>query len=98
MIYDAQQCCLNELGFNDGGLDPEQWLAGERDAALGDCIYIACKAKVLQILQKVGLKDVQTLQICDVLRRKVEVLNILDSLVQTGNNGKGGRKWIVAVE
>lgn len=88
MIDDAQQGGLNELSLNNRGLNPEQRLAGQGDAALRDGINIACKAKILKIFKKVGLKDVQALQIGNILRRKVEVLNILNGLIQTGNDGK----------
>ena len=54
--------------------------------------------EILKVVKEAFVKEVQRAQVGDVLFVKVQVLDILNHLLQTGSHGKGAAARIFAVE
>ena len=88
LVVDGQQQeGLQQLGLDGGGPDGEDGLVGEHRGSFGDGVDVAGEAEVCQVVQKSLVEHVPAAEVLDVLRLKVEVLDILDDLLQPGGDG-----------
>ena len=86
------------MRFHDRRDDLDQRLARENDRTLRHGIDVTGKMKVCQIGEKVLIKDVQSAQVVDVIRIKMQVLNIFNDLFHSGADGIATTRRIGAVE
>ena len=88
MIYCEQREGLDELSLDGRGTDRDQRLPGKYRRTLRNGINVAGKAEILQIGQKLLVKELPAAKIGNILRAEMEVLDILDKLLQPRGNGK----------
>ena len=87
MVDGQQQVGLQQLGLDRGGPDGQDRLLGEHGRPLRHGEDVAGELKVGQIVQKSLVEHVPAAQVLDVLRVKVQVLDILDHLLQPRRDG-----------
>ena len=87
MIDDIEQRCLDELGLLMGAMTLTRGSLG-KPRYLRNGVNIACKAEFIEIAQKVLLKHIQASQVFNVAVIKMQVLNVLNDLLQSGTDGK----------
>ena len=88
MVHAQQQIRLHQLRLNGGRADGDNRLPGENGRSLRHRPDIAGKLEIGQIVQKILAEALPFPQVRDVLRVKMQLLNILDDLLQTGRNGE----------
>ncbi len=87
MVQRQQKKGLDKLGLNGRRADGEDGLVGEHRGPLGDGKDVPGELKVCQVVQEVLVKDLPAPEVGDVLRVKVEVLDVLNDLLQPGSDG-----------
>ena len=98
VVQDIQQSCLNKLGFHNRGDHLHQRFSWEYDGSLRNGIDIPGKMEAPQVFQKICVENVQSFQIVNVIRGKVEVTNIFDNLFKSGSNGVSSVTRIFSVK
>lgn len=88
MVDGQQREGLDELGLDGLGPDDDHGLTGKHRGSLRHGVDVAGEMEVLQIGQKFLAEKVPAPQIGNVLRREVQILNIIDQLLQTSGDGK----------
>ena len=88
MINSQQSVGLNELSLRGRGPDCHQGLAGKHRRALRYRPYVAGKAEMAQVIQKILLKQVFAPEVGDVVLVEVKILDVLHQLLQPCGNGK----------
>ena len=98
MVQGEQQEGFDKLSLNGGCPDGEDRLPGEDGGAFGYRPNIAGKLEVLQVLQKALAEAALAPQVADVFLGKVQVLNVVDDLLQTGGDGEAAPIGNIAEE
>ena len=88
MVHREQSKGLDELGLDSRSPDGYQRLTGKHRRTLGNGIDVAGKSKILQIGQKLLVKEIPAPEIVDVLLGEMEVFNIVDELIQARSDGE----------
>ena len=101
LVIDGQQHeRFNDLRFNCRSANGQNGFAGEYRSSLWNGIQVTGKMEFFQVLQKSFTEAAFSTQIRQVFRRKMQVLNIVNDLFQTGGNCKstavryGSEKYI----
>ena len=98
VIDDVQQSGLNKLGFHDWRDDFDQRFLRENDCSFGNGIDITCKPKVFQIIKEIFLEKSGASQIVNIFLFKMQVFDVINSLVKTAGNGIGTAARILAIK
>ena len=98
VIDDVQQSGLNKLGFHDWRDDFDQRFLRENDCSFGNGIDITCKPKVFQIIKEIFLEKSGASQIINIFLFKMQVFDVINSLVKTAGNGIGTAARILAIK
>ena len=80
------------------GDDLDHGLTGKHQSSFRNCIDIAGKLEVCQIIQEVRIEDLQTAKILDVLTAEMQILHIADQLLDAAHNGIAAPEGICAIE
>ena len=88
MVHAQQQIRLNKLRLNGRRADGDDRLPGKNGRSLRHRPDIAGKLEIGQIIQEILAEAFPLPQVGDILRVKMQLLNILDDLLQTGRNGE----------
>ena len=88
MVDGQQRERLDELRLNGRGADDDQRLFREHRRPLRDGVDVAGKAEVPQIVQKLLAEQLPPPKIRNILLGKVQVLDVVDQLLQSGGNGE----------
>ena len=88
MVHAQQQIRLNKLRLNGRRADGYDRLPGENGRSLRHRPDVAGEFKIGKIVQEILVKALPLPQVRDILRVKMQLLNILDDLLQTGRDGK----------
>ena len=89
LVVDAQQQIgFYQLGLDRRGANGDDGLLGENRSALGNRPDIAGEPEVRQEIQEILGKHLPAAQVVNVLRVKMQLLNILDNLLQTRSDGE----------
>ena len=81
-----QQIGLNELGLNGGSTDNNGGLHREDGSSFGDSPYITCKFEVCKIIEETLREKISASQIFYIFCLKMQILDIVDDLFQTGTD------------
>ena len=98
MVDQRQKRRFDELCLYDRGVDPNEGLTRENDAALRNRVDISGESEGSQILQKILFKKVQRTKIFDVFTAKGKMTDIIYGLFQSGGDSKGSVKRVFAVK
>ena len=98
MVDDIQDRSLHKLRFHHRRNDFQQRLSRKYHGSFRDRIDISGKMKSSQIFQKIFIKNIQRAQIIDIIRRKMQVANVLYHLFQACRHRIGAAAWILAVK
>ena len=98
MIDDVQQSGLNKLGFHDWRDDFDQRFLRENDCSFGNGIDITCKPKAFQIIKEIFMEKAGASQIVNIFLFKMQVFDVINSLVKTAGNGIGTAARILAIK
>ena len=78
---------LKQLRLDRGCAHNDHRLLGEHGCALGHGVDVAAEMEVCKIVQKLLAENTAGTEICDILLVKVQILDIVDQLVETGGDG-----------
>ena len=88
-MVDAQQHIgLDKLCLNGRCTDRDNRLIGENGRTLGNRPDIAGKLEICEVGKEFLAEHIAAAEIVDILRSKVQILNILNNLLQTCRNGE----------
>ena len=88
MVHAQQQVRLHQLRLNGGRTDGDDRLPGENGRSLRHRPDVAGELEIGQIIQEILAEALPPPQVGNVLRVKMQILNILDNLLQTGRDGE----------
>ena len=88
MVHAQQQVRLHQLRLNGGRTDGDDRLPGENGRSLRHRPDVAGEFEICQVVQEILIKALPPPQVGNVLRVKVQILNILDDLLQAGRDGE----------
>ena len=88
MVHAQQQIRLHQLRLNGGRADGDDRLPGENWRSLRHRPDVAGEFEIRKIVQEILAEALPFPQVRDILRVKMQLLNILDDLLQTGRDGK----------
>ena len=88
MVNTQQKIRLNELGLNGRSANGNDGFIGEHGCSFRNRPDVSGKTEISQILQEFLTEEVSAPEIVNILLRKMQILNVLDDLLQTGSNGK----------
>ena len=87
MIEHHQHISLNKLRFHGRCTHGNKRFARKDHCSFRNRVYIAGKAEILQISQKIFVKATFGAQIGNVFFVKAQIVDIFHNLFQSGNNG-----------
>ena len=98
MVDFQQQRGFHQLRLDDRRNHGDDGRAGIHDRAFLERVYAAAEVEMSQIIQKFRREHALRAQKVNILRRKMQVFDILHNLLQTGENGKAAAVGILAVK
>lgn len=100
VVHHTEQRRLQQLAHGDGSLHPDHRLVGEDHAALAHRVHgEAAGIDRSEIVKELGLAGGHlALQVLDMLGRKLEVLQELERILQTSENGELSLERILSEE
>ena len=87
MVDQHQQHCFDKLRLDGGTANNQQRFVREHRGALGNSPNIAGKFKIKQVLQEPFIEEFFAAQVGDILLGKLQILNVINHLLNTGKDG-----------
>ena len=86
VIDDRQDRSLHKLCLHDRSDDFDQRFPGEDYAAFRDSVDITAEVESAQVVKKIFAEDAEPSQIVHIFIRKVQILNVVNDLFQSGHD------------
>ena len=103
-IKEIEQGGFDELAFQDGATNPDQWFLWKNDRAFGDRVHVQLEFQCMQVFQESGVEEAFAIIACEGFKvievglLEAEAAKILDGIGEAAADGKAAMERCVAEE